>query len=370
MKKKFIYVLFFICIFSMMNKNIYYISSASEVNEQLAAKSRYITNKGSYMEVMLDVKDGANITAQLQAAFLLAAMKATEEIPYKVIIPEGTYHLSSTVHIYSNTSLIINHVVLVRDFQEGAMLMSGNFSEESPYIEQEENIVIQGGTFDGNCFDELYGAVTTSFSNLYFPYAKNVKLIGVKICNNMGGHHIKMKGVDNVIIRDCIFDKYYENGTVTRCYAKESLKFGTLSIASSEGKVEKKLTCNNILVSNNTFVDVSCGIGFDYIPDFKTYDNIKIEGNTFVSCKKEAMILTSLKRAKVSKNRIQNTGGGIWIKSINPLKEQGKLDCKILQNSDKKALHGIRVKIVPMILNPYGLPTATVREKSSEFFEQ
>ncbi len=329
--------------------------SEQEKNENLASKSRYLTNKGSYMEVMLDAKDGANITAQLQAAFLLAAMKATEEIPYKIIIPEGTYHLSSTVHIYSNTSLLMDNVIFVRDFQEGAMLMSGNFSEDSPYIEEEENIVIQGGTFDGNCFDELYGAVTTSFSNLYFPYAKNIQLIGVKVCNNMGGHHIKVSGVENMIIRDCIFEKYYENGTVITSSEREAVKFGVLYLLSRDGEVEKKLTCNNILVQNNIFRDVCQGIGFDYIPDFRTYQNIHIRNNTFVSCKKEAMILTSMSKSEVSKNRMENTGNAIWIKSLNPFREAGKLDCKIFENTDKKAKNHIRLKIYPMLINSYHL---------------
>ncbi len=396
MKKKFLYILFLMLIFSIMNKNICYISSAAssveknqksgedleiesqstqedinlkqdilveenskeseeERNERLASKSRYLTNKGSYMEVVLDVEDGANITTQLQAAFLLAATKATKEIPYKVVIPEGTYHLSSTIHIYSNTSLSIKDVILVRDFQEGPMLMSGNFMEGSPYIEQEQNIIIQGGTFDGNCFDTLYGAVTTSFSNLYFPYAKNIQLIGVKICNNMGGHHVEMNGVDNVIIRDCVFSKYYTNRSVTDSYKREALKFGTMELVSSDGEKVKTLTCNRILIQNNTFRDVFQGIGFDYIPGSKVYKNVSIHNNTFVSCRREAMIVSSLSQSNISRNRIENVRTGIWIQSINPLRESKKLDCKIWQNNSKKEDRGLDLKIYPMILNSYGL---------------
>lgn len=396
MKKIFLYILFLVLIFSVINKNICYMSSAAssveknqqsnkdleiedentavdeefeqnmssekeleeseeERNEKLASKSRYLTNKGSYMEVVLDVEDGDNITVQLQAAFFLAAAKATKEIPYKIVIPEGTYHLSNTVHIYSNTSLAIKDVVLVRDFQEGPMLMSGNFMEDSPYIEQEQNIIIQGGTFDGNCFDTLYGAVTTSFSNLYFPYAKNIQLIGVKICNNMGGHHVEMKGVDHIIIRDCIFEKYYANKTVTDSYKKEALKFGVMELVSSDGEKIRKLTCNQILVKNNTFRDVYQGIGFDYIPDSKVYKNVSIHNNTFISCKREAMILSSLSRSNISKNRIENVKTGIWIQSIDPLRESKKWDCKIWQNNSKKGDRGLDLRIYPMILNTYSV---------------
>lgn len=398
MKKIFLYILFLVLIFSGMNQNICYVSSAAssveenqrsgkdleiedssiqedanseqdlsskedsqeseeERNERLASRSRYLTNKGSYMEVLLDVEDGANITVQLQAAFLVAAAKATKEIPYKVVIPKGTYHLSSTVHIYSNTSLSIKDVVFVRDFQEGPMLMSGNFMEDSPYIEQEQNIIIQGGTFDGNCFDSLYGAVTTSFSNLYFPYAKNIQLIGVKICNNMGGHHIEMNGVDNIIIRDCIFDKYYANKTVTDSDKKEALKFGTMELVSVDGEKIRELTCNQILVQNNTFRDVYQGIGFDYIPGSKVYKNVSIHNNTFISCRREAMILSSLSRSNISKNRIENVQTGIWIQSINPLREAKKWDCKIWQNNSEKRDRGLDLKIYPMILNSCGFPS-------------
>ncbi|MGN0464808.1 MAG: NosD domain-containing protein [Lachnospiraceae bacterium] len=377
MGKKLLYILFLVIIFSVTNLNICYISSAAsniggkessienveieeknsrqdseeERNERLASKSRYLTNKGTYMEVILDVADGDNITVQLQAAFLLAATKATKEIPYKILIPAGTYHLSSTVHIYSNTVLSIKDVVFVRDFQQGPMLMSGNFMEDSPYIKQEQNIIIQGGTFDGNCFDALYGAVTTSFSNLYFPYAKNVQIIGVKICNNMGGHHIEMNGVDNIIIRDCTFDKYYTNKTVSDSYKKEALKFGTMNLISNNGEKIRTLTCNQILVKNNIFRDVYQGIGFDYIPSSKVYKNVSIHHNTFVSCKKEAMILSSLSQSDISRNLIENAEIGIWIQSINPVRESKKWDCKIWGNTSKKGDRGLDLKIYPILFN-------------------
>lgn len=377
MGKKLLYILFLVIIFSVTNLNICYISSAAsniegkessienveieeknsrqdseeERNERLASKSRYLTNKGTYMEVILDVADGDNITIQLQAAFLLAATKATKEIPYKILIPAGTYHLSSTVHIYSNTVLSIKDVVFVRDFQQGPMLMSGNFMEDSPYIKQEQNIIIQGGTFDGNCFDALYGAVTTSFSNLYFPYAKNVQIIGVKICNNMGGHHIEMNGVDNIIIRDCTFDKYYTNKTVSDSYKKEALKFGTMDLISNNGEKIRTLTCNQILVKNNIFRDVYQGIGFDYIPSSKVYKNVSIHHNTFVSCKKEAMILSSLSQSDISRNLIENAEIGIWIQSINPVRESKKWDCKIWENTNKKGDRGLDLKIYPILFN-------------------
>ncbi len=390
MKKILLYILFFVLSFWVMNENIYYISRAvssteeeeksdkslriedesekdsdleqntssqeeieeseEERNERLASKSQYLTNKGTYMEVVLDVKDGDNITIQLQAALALARMKATKKIPYKIIIPKGTYYLSSTLHIYSNTSLFIEDVVFVRDFQEGPMLMSGSYMEDSPYIEQESNIVIQGGTFDGNCFDELYRAVTTSFSNLYFAYAKDIQLIGVKVSNNIGGHYIEMKGVDNIIIRDCIFDKYCTNQTIKNSDRREALKFGVMKLLSSDGKVEKELSCNNILIKNNKFWDVFQGIGFDYIPDSKVYKNVSIHNNTFSSCKREAMILSSLSQSSIYRNRIENVRVGIWIQSLDPVREAEKWDCKIWQNNSEREDRGLDVKIYPMLV--------------------
>lgn len=396
MQKILIYILFFVLSFRVINDNTYYISRAAssieeseksdkdskiedesekdsdletnissdeeesedekseaERNERLASQSRYLTNKGTYMEIVLDVNDGDNITTQLQAAFVLAGMKATKKIPYKIIIPKGTYYLSSTLHIYSNTSLFIEDVVFVRYFQEGPMLMSGNYMEDSPYINQESNIVIQGGTFDGNCFDTLYRAVTTSFSNLYFAYAKDIQLIGVKVINNMDGHYIEMKGVDNIIIRDCIFDKYCTNKMMKRSDRKEALKFGTMELLSKEGEVIKELTCNNILIQNNRFKDVFQGIGFEYIPDSKVYRNVSIYNNIFSSCKREAMILSSLFQSSIYRNRIENAEVGIWIQSLDPVREVKKWDCKIWQNSSGKKDRGLDVKIYPMLVNPY-----------------
>lgn len=394
MEKIFLYILFLVLSFSVGDRSIYYISRAAsnveekklsnkesedkneanseqdvaseedskrsdeneeERNERLASKSQYLTNKGTYMEVILDVEDECNITTQLQAAFVLAGMKATKKVPYKIIIPEGTYYLSSTLHIYSNTSLLMENVVLVRDFQEGPMLMSGNYMEDSPYIEQESDIVIQGGTFDGNCSDALYKAVTKSFSNLYFAYAKDIQIIGVKVSNNLGGHYIDMKGVDNIIIRDCIFDKYYMNKTVKDSERKEALKFGTMELYSKEkeGEIIKKLSCNNILIQNNKFLDVFQGIGFDYIPDSRVYKNVSIHNNTFFSCRRETMILSSLYKSNIYKNRIENGKLGIWIQSLDPAREAKKWNCKIQLNNDEKKNRRLDVKIYPVLVNPY-----------------
>lgn len=327
--------------------------SDEERNERLASKSQYLTNRGTYMEVTLDVEDGNNITTQLQAAFVLAGMKATKNVPYKIIIPEGTYYLSSTLHIYSNTSLIMKNVVLVRDFQEGPMLMSGNYMEDSPYIEQENNIVIQGGTFDGNCADELYKAVTKPFSNLYFAYAKNIQIIGVKVSNNLAGHYISMKGVDNIIIRDCIFDKYYTNYTAQDSDRKEALNFGTLEVSSGIGEEKKELSCNHILIQNNKFVDVFQGIGFDYIPDSRVYQNVSIHNNTFFSCRKETLILSSLSQSSIYKNEVKNGKMRIWFESMDPGKEAKKWNCKIWENTKKK--QGLDIKIYPIIVRSYPL---------------
>lgn len=321
--------------------------SEEERNERLASKSQYLINKGSYMEVVLDVEDGDNITVQLQAAFFLASTKATKEIPYRIVVPKGTYHLSSTVHIYSNTSLYLKGAVLRRDFQDGPMLMSGSLTGESPYIEQQENITIQGGTFDGNCFDSLYGAVTTSFSNLYFPYAKNVKIFDVTICNNIGGHHIQFTGTDYITIRDCTFKQYYTNKEDDEATKKEALKFGVLDIASSEGDVQKQVTCNHIRVNNNTFDDVYQGIGFEYAPSGKYYKNVCIYNNEFISCTKEAMILSSLVDADIFQNEFGTVQKSIWILSLNTKQEAGSWDIHI---HDEKGSES--VKIAPAIASP------------------
>lgn len=52
---------------------------------------------------------------------------------YKIIVPKGTYTLSSSLHIYNNTTLVLTGVTLKRGaaFERGALILVGNPRAES-----------------------------------------------------------------------------------------------------------------------------------------------------------------------------------------------------------------------------------------------
>ena len=244
-------------------------------------------------------------TSAIQDALDAAIDQASDEVCVEVRVPAGTYNISTTLKIYSNTRLVLNEdATIVKCFSAGAMLRNARNDGKNGRYNGNHNIVIKGGTWDGNTdnYSNVY-----YFSNIRIAHAQNVIIKNVSVLNNKNGHHIEIGGVKGLTITGCYFSGY------TGSLLKEAIQLDVMNNSELYAGYSPfdDTTCKNVLITDNTFYKLSRGIGSHSAVAGVYYTNITIKNNTFEKCTDIAMILYNYKHCTISGNTIKNCGAGI-----------------------------------------------------------
>ncbi|MBE5935260.1 MAG: hypothetical protein E7262_05650 [Lachnospiraceae bacterium] len=274
-----------------------------------------------YKEIIVkaDNTGQKDATSDIQSYLNEARYNATETIRYKVIIPKGTYRLTKNLNIFSNTWLYLEEgTTMLRCFPKGAMLKNGIAGTEYYGYDSFKNIKLEGGIWEGNCFDDEYGYdKCESFSTIRIAHASNVEFINVEVKNNKGGHHLEFGGIDGLTVRDCKFSGYLEDFREDGTYiGKEVIQLDVLNGEHIFLGYEKfdDSTVNNVVIENNEFIDVSRGIGSHSAVIGRYYDNIIIRNNTFKNLTQQAIMAYNFKNSQITDNIMENVGVGIDFK--------------------------------------------------------
>lgn len=266
-------------------------------------------------ELTLNVADGADITARLNTVLLLLKNKATDEAPYKVIIPPGKYELTGTICIYSNIHLYaVGAVIQKTSVNKHVLLRFGNIPESAPGYSGFRNITIEGGTWDLNysCVEnkEEYGG----FVGFRMGHATNVVVKDAVFLNNLKSHFLELGGVKGAKITGCTFKGYWKpyEAAGQECIQLDVCKKRIFpEYLPFDGAV-----CEDILIDKNTFEDVVGGVGSHSMMFDRPYKNITITNNTFIDVKKRAVWCLNYMDSTVSGNVMKNVGGGVYVRSI------------------------------------------------------
>ena len=154
------------------------------------------------VKVIADNTGYSDVTAVIQRYLTEARYNATDSLRYKIIIPKGVYKLTKNLNIFSNTWLYLEEgAVMTRCFSKGAMLKNGVAGTEYEGYDSFKNIRLEGGTWDGLCFDETYGYDNcTSFSTIRFGHASNIEIENVEVITVPRG----ADSVDFKIVNYCL----------------------------------------------------------------------------------------------------------------------------------------------------------------------
>ena len=97
----------------------------------------------------------------IQKALDYAGEHSSDSVQVKVIVPEGTYSIGSCLWVHSNTWFYMQGATLRKDFSGGCMIM--NYRDDlGGGFNGSRNIIIEGGTLDGN----TYGGSVKAFSTI------------------------------------------------------------------------------------------------------------------------------------------------------------------------------------------------------------
>ena len=141
---------------------------------------------------------------QIQQALDAAQENSGQGIFTKVVIPKGTYLISSALVVYSDTWIYCEEgVEIKRCISYGPMLRCDNNGVGG--YDGVKNVIVEGGLWNGNT-DQWPN--TADFSNIRFAHCRNILLKDMHVKNNENGHHMEIGGAADVTIEGCTFTGY------------------------------------------------------------------------------------------------------------------------------------------------------------------
>ncbi len=203
----------------------------------------------------------------------LARAKTTSET-IEVHVPAGTYHISKTLYIFSNTKLILDQnaeIVSTSTTDLSVMLTGDHVCEDDTCTHggytQLENIEISGGTWNRN------GNATYLSGAFVLQHGHNISIHDLTI-SNCSDHIINVSADKDVTITNVTFNNHFaytgDNAEFWGDHAKgdaERYNFVEAIHTDYAGEGEKgalpldNTVCQNITVDGCTFTGVLAGVG-------------------------------------------------------------------------------------------------------------
>ena len=259
-----------------------------------------------YIYVREDYIDDYGFRRAVQFALDDARGHATAELPYTVVVPAGEYDLDYVLRVYSNTTIDLHGVTLMRSGAgAGNMLRVGDEDGVNSGVTgyAYENVRVIGGTFDGN-FGE--NTIIKAF------HTRNFTMEDVTVLHEKEGHMTEFAGVDGLTIRGCTFsDQRLTPGN----YGYEAIQLDVLHpFHITNGRCED-LPVTNVLVENCTFDSMPRAVGSHTAVHNRPHNNITIRNNTFTNMSSIAVQGLNWTNVDISRNYIENAPRGITLYS-------------------------------------------------------
>ncbi|MBR3241499.1 MAG: right-handed parallel beta-helix repeat-containing protein [Parasporobacterium sp.] len=255
-----------------------------------------------------------------------ASLSNPKKKPILIKIPAGTYYIDYSILISSNIHLKLDKkATIVRRMIEGEMLRS--YGSAGGYG-QVRNVVIDGGTWDGNVHEN---SNKDYYSLFKFAHGSDITIRNTTLKNSHGQHMIILDGMKNVTIEKVNFsNQYFYTGSDSSYYFSDLPKSFSSYTAKdwsrlAEGKEAVHLdytnstgadssypmdntVCSKITVKNCTFNNILSGIGSHHTIKGLSMPTIEMTGNTFKNVKGYAISGYQMKGLTVKNNTVSSAG--------------------------------------------------------------
>lgn len=266
-------------------------------------------------DVVVNISRGAS-SSEINAAL------STEHEGRNLVInfASGSYYMTSTLYVYSNTTINATGAVFYKQdtindgtTSYGAMLEAYLDDTISGY-NGSHDITINGGTWDSKPVVELRNGTET----FRFIHCKNISISNAVLRNvPVGSHLLVLAGTQNAKITGCTFYGYKNWSTTTT--HKEALQLDvthsitevpTNQVTENATNVWDDTPCDNVEVSGCSFYKFSRGIGSHTAVAGTFHTNVKIKNNYFYYLSDAALKLFNYKDATISNNKIGYDASG------------------------------------------------------------
>lgn len=297
------------------------------------------------VELGVDGTDKSNDASKINQILKYATLISE---PITVYIPDGTYYISSTLKVYTETNIVLSDNAVIKRMQSATgihMLMNRTDpnGQQTGYT-QCRDINITGGTWDGNAT----GAKDANC--LYFGHAKNITLTNTTVKNNSGAHLIEFAGVQNALVENVELYGYTickETGYTASQADKEAIQLDHCSSVSAPAmKPYDGTACDNVTIRNCNIHDYMAGIG-THTQGANASTNIKITNNTFRSISNACINLQKFSNITISNNTAKNCTTFVYASgskgTISNNKATNGTSYKPVTSSGLRAKNGITI---------------------------
>ncbi len=250
--------------------------------------------------------DTVEINLALQAAFDAGGGN--------VLVPSGTYKISSTLIIRSNTSLLCDNNVTFNRTAAGAMLTNGASGENQDLYDGHGNITVRGGLWNIN------GPVVQN-ANLGFAFAhgENISFEGCILKDADQNHAIETNSCKNVLVKNCQFLGLYLGAADENLMEAYQIDLALVGTFGAFGNYDST-PCKDVLVENCYFGASGTGstqawpraVGSHSGSNGFSHTDVVIRDNTFDSMTLTTIPILGYKNVLITGNIFKSCGAGIF----------------------------------------------------------
>ena len=219
----------------------------------------------------------------------------------EITVEPGTYTLSYGLDIYSNTTLHLEGVTLVRN-RDINMLHVGGYENVSGYYWHD--IKVTGGTFDQN-----QGTTVC----IKAGHASNLTFEGVTLKNSIDAHLLEVAAVENLNVISCTFSDM----VLKKTGFYEAIQLDVLAPYHFGSYRAEALACRNVTVKDCVFDKVPRGVGSHTAILNAPMDGITVTDNVFRNLGSAAIQGCNWTNVTISRNQIENSPRGIALFTVN-----------------------------------------------------
>lgn len=257
---------------------------------------------------------GKDSTDAIQKALDKAAKKGTSKKRAQVYIPSGTYYITKTLNINSNTYLKCDKNTKIIKKNKKALYMlrtAKNGKNGKKGYNNVKNVTVDGGIWDARF---LKYNKETGGSLFFFVHSQNLEFTNLTLRNNYGTHLLELGGDKDVRIRGC---KFYGFKKSSNNDDKEAIQLDVCHNYKilPDGMPYDDTPCMNVTIEENEIYGYPRAIGSHSLVKGIYPSDITIANNNIHDISQNAIYAYSYKNLKVTGNTFDRVYAGVVFKS-------------------------------------------------------